>query len=104
MAARKNLYGTGIVCKTHYCGLSYKNYNYVDVLVHPAKMTDRPQRMHKSKKTSLPQTMVNLKNSKRTLERKIQCNFTNGDYWVTLTYNKNYLPQNIDDAEKELKA
>ena len=103
MAARKNLYGTGIVCKTHYCGLSYKNYNYVDVLVHPAKMTDRPQRMHKSKKTSLPQTMVNLKNSKRTLERKIQCNFTNGDYWVTLTYNKNYLPQNIDDAEKELK-
>ena len=43
------------------------------------------------------------KNRRKHLERLINMNFSDGDYWCTFTYDKDHLPGSFEEAQKEMK-
>ena len=45
----------------------------------------------------------NERNRRKRLERLINENFTDGDYWCTFTYDNNHLPETFEDAGREMK-
>ncbi len=50
----------------------------------------------------LCQKLLNRKNSKRHLKRLVHSNFGNGDYFVTLTYSEDSLPNTLSEANKQV--
>lgn len=84
------------------CG---KYYEEVDIIPRTviAERAVRGKRA-KRKKVSRPvQTNINDKNSKRYLKLLANGNFENGDYMATFTYWRKYLPNSVDEAEKEIR-
>lgn len=65
-------------------------------------MVKNPQRGPRAKKTPEQVQEENRKNAVKNLARILNCNFVDGDLWVTLTYKKDRRP-NPEEAKKRFK-
>ena len=52
-------------------------------------------------KTSLRKILANEQEAVKNLARLINCNFAQGDMWLTLTYSPDRLPESMEAAEKD---
>ena len=52
-------------------------------------------------KTSLKKILANEREAVKNLARLINCNFKQGDMWITLTYSDDRLPESIEDAAQD---
>ena len=48
------------------------------------------------------QRKLNEKNARKYCKRLINANFGNGDYWITLTYDNEHLPDTIEEAIRDM--
>ncbi|OUC52461.1 hypothetical protein B7939_00620 [Eggerthia catenaformis] len=62
-------------------------------------------RKHKEvkRKNNQHQNNLNDKNSKKKLQRLINCNFSKNDIWATLTYDNEHLPKTMNEALKNMQ-
>ena len=49
------------------------------------------------------QKNLNEKNSRKRAERLINANFSDGDYWITFTYDRDNMPETIEEAQKDMR-
>lgn len=81
-----------------YCG-----ENYLDVQCYPEYIKpQKGKRRSKAKPTSEVQQALNENNRISYVRRLLNHNFTPSDYWVTLTYDNEHLPDSFESAEKEV--
>lgn len=52
-------------------------------------------------KTSLRKILANEREAVKNLARTLNCNFQQGDMWITLTYPEDRLPASREEAEKD---
>lgn len=64
--------------------------------------TDTPEEW-KIKKSKESQKNLNNKNAQKSFVRKINANFQNGDYFITLTYSEGNLPRDHTAAKKDMQ-
>lgn len=86
--------------KTYYCGVGKAEYLEVDLF--PVSMDDEPRgcRGRRRKMSSPQQKKLNKKRAARYLALLLKTNFGKGDYHITLTYEPDQLPADIEGAEK----
>lgn len=85
--------------KTYYCG---KNDLEIDLF--PWMEVEKRYTRKKKEKVTIPkQKVLNDKRAKRTFCQLVKTNFGEGDLHLTLTYNTKYLPEKVEDAEKEVR-
>lgn len=85
--------------KTYYCG---KNDLEIDLF--PWMEVEKRYTRKKKEKVTIPkQKILNDKRAKRTFCQLVKTNFGEGDLHLTLTYNTKYLPEKVEDAEKEVR-
>lgn len=85
--------------KTYYCG---KNDLEIDLF--PWMEVEKRYTRKKKEKVTIPkQKVLNDKRAKRTFCQLVKTNFGEGDLHLTLTYNSKYLPEKVEDAEKEVR-
>ena len=77
--------------------------NYITSRIYPEYRTVKHSRAKKAKPTSEVRALLNEKNQKEYLAHLASTNFTDRDYYITLTYNDEHLPKNYDEAVRELK-
>lgn len=53
-------------------------------------------------KTSLRKILANERESVKNLARILNCNFGQGDCWITLTYPEDALPESREDAKEQM--
>lgn len=91
--------GTFVREKKIHCG---KDHLEVDIY----QLSDKHLRKKKSQKrekvTAPAQKNLNDKNAKRYLRQLVKTNFGTGDLHVTCTYRREFLPQTMEEAEKEV--
>lgn len=85
--------------KTYYCG---KNDLEIDLFPW-FEVEKRYTRKRKEKVTCPKQKSLNTKRAKRFFCQLVKTNFGAGDLHLTLTYNAQFLPENVEDAEKEVR-
>lgn len=90
--------------KCVYATKTIKSGNQVEVEIYP-EFTRRQMKSDSTvkKKTSEAQKKLNTKNARKKLERLINTNFTDGDIWATLTYDKNSLPTSEEEMLRDMK-
>lgn len=89
--------------KSVYTTKTVKAGDQFEVEIYPA-FTRKEIDKHKIKKKNYQaQKNLNDKNARKRVERLINTNFTDGDLWVTLTYDQKHLPQSMDEALKNMK-
>lgn len=87
-------------------GVSYttntiKSGNQFEVEIFPAFKRDIPHFIRKEKKeTRQAQKNLNDRNAKKKMMRLVHENFYPGDYFCTLTFRNEDLPNGLDDAER----
>lgn len=88
--------------KKIYCG-----ENYMEVDIYPLtenQLGRKKGKRSKKKKISLPaQRNLNEKNARRKFTQLAETNFGKNDLSVTLTYNDEFLPDTLEDAEREVQ-
>lgn len=85
--------------KTYYCG---KNDLEIDLF--PWMEVEKRYTRKKKEKVTIPkQKVLNDKRAKRTFCQLVKTNFGEGDLHLTLTYNAKFLPEKVEDAEKEVR-
>lgn len=86
--------------KKIYCG---QDYLEVDIYsISENQLEKRKGKRSKKEKVSIPaQKNLNDKNARRTFNQLAETNFGENDYSVTLTYTKEFLPDTLEEAEKE---
>lgn len=84
------------------CG---KNYMEVDIIPGIGRAIKLKQGEKKRKEKLIRPSQVNLneKNSKRYMKLLAHGNFTRKDLALVCTYNVNYAPKTIEEAEKEIR-
>ena len=86
--------------KKIYCGTEYLE---VDIIPRTELVDMGARRRSKKKKVSAPkQKNLNDKNAKRYFIQLANSNFNENDLHITLTYSKEFLPETLEDAEKEV--
>lgn len=85
--------------KKIYCGNKYLE---VDIYNCPDGVP-KHKRALKKKESAPKQKNLNDKNAKRYLIQLVNTNFDKDDICVTCTYKDKYLPNTVDEAEKEVK-
>lgn len=73
------------------------------VMMDVRRRDDQPHRrgMRVKGKTSLRKILANEREAVKNLARLINCNFAQGDMWITLTYPENALPESPAAADRE---
>lgn len=76
------------------------------VMMDVRREADQPRRrgMKVKGKTSLRKILANEREAVKNLARLINCNFRQGDMWITLTYSQERLPESAAAAEKQFAA
>ena len=77
--------------------------NQFEVEIYPAFTRKEIEQKKIKKKNYQAQKNLNDKNARKRVERLINANFSNGDLWVTLTYDNKHLPSSMDEALKNMK-
>lgn len=88
--------------KSVYATKTIKAGNQFEVEIYP-EFTKKEADVAKLVKTNKAQKNLNSKNARKRLERLINNNFTDGDLWITMTYSPENLPQNIEEAQKNMQ-
>lgn len=88
--------------KSVYATKTIKAGEQFEVEIYP-EFTRRQGKELGLKRTNKAQRNLNDKNARKRLERLINANFKNGDYWLTLTYDNKHLPGSMDEAKKNMK-
>ncbi len=70
-------------------------YPYLSIMPRTAPPTRRTE-------SRLCQKLLNKKRAKKYLNRLVHLNFGKNDYFVTLTYSDDYLPNSISEAKKNV--
>ena len=77
--------------------------NILEIEIYPISKIERKQkRKKKEKESQRKQKNLNDKNAKKHLIRLLNTNFTDKDLSVTLTYDKENLPQTEEEAKKDV--
>ena len=77
--------------------------NYLDVQIYPEYIKpNKSKRKKKSKPTNEAQQFLNKNNRDRYVCRLFNNNFTPEDFFVTLTYDDEHIPNSFEAAEKEI--
>lgn len=84
-----------------YATKEYKLREQLEIEIYPEFTRKELEAKGIKKANKKAQRNLNDKNSTKYAIRLINKNFTNGDYWLTVTYNKNNLPSNIEEAQKD---
>lgn len=74
----------------------------MDVEVYP-EYTRLPSEAQRTQRSREAQRNLNDANSRKACDRLINANFTEHDYWLTLSYNDLYLPDCIERAQKDVQ-
>lgn len=78
--------------------------NILEVEIFPIEIYKRKQSRKKKEKESLPkQKNLNDKNSRKHLSRLLNTNFTDKDFFVTLSYSDNKRPKNEKRVSKDFE-
>lgn len=77
--------------------------NYITTRVYPEYRPPKGSRSKRSKPTSEVREHLNNENRKQYLAHLASTNFTERDYYITLTYNDAHLPDDLTSAKHELK-
>ncbi|WP_242872325.1 rolling circle replication-associated protein [Clostridium coskatii] len=87
--------------KKIYCGDKYME---VDIFPYSKmqKEISKGKRSKKRKESAPKQKNLNDKNSRRYFTQLVNSNFGLGDYHVTATYKDEFLPETLEDAEREV--
>lgn len=88
--------------KSIYATKTIKSGRQFEVEIYP-EFTRKQAAAVKVKKNKQAQKNLNDKNSRKRAQRLINANFTNGDYWITLTYTSENLPPDIETAQKDMQ-
>lgn len=85
--------------KKIYCG---SNFLEVDIIPRSGRQKIKPGQRSKKEKVSAPkQKNLNSKNARRYFIQLLNSNFGEEDLHVTVTYKDKYLPETIEDANRE---
>lgn len=84
-----------------YATKEYKLREQLEIEIYPEFTRKELESKGIKKANKKAQRNLNDKNSRKYVTRLINKNFTNGDYWLTVTYNKNNLPSTIEQAQKD---
>lgn len=75
-----------------------------EVEIYPEYTSYQLKKNHEVKRlSSKARRNLNDRNSRKYLNRLINCNFGDDDIWATLTYDNNHLPKNEDEALKKFQ-
>ena len=88
--------------KSVYTTKTIKAGNQFEVEIYPSFTKKESTGMNLKPRSSTAQKNLNDKNARKKLERLINANFSNGDLWVTLTYDNKHLPESMKDALKNI--
>lgn len=88
--------------KTIDCGEEYREVDIFTYTDTQRAAAERGKRSKKEKVSAPKQRNLNDKNARRYLVQIGNLNFGEEDLHVTATYGKRFLPQTIEDAEKEI--
>ena len=80
----------------------YRCGDYLEADIFPVFAKAQGRRKAKYKPTSEMQARLNQRNAERYLTRLLNLNFTEDDISVTLTYSDSYLPETLEEAEKDV--
>lgn len=86
-----------------YCTKTIKSGNQFEVEIYPEFTKKQTNHSKLKMKNNKAQKKLNDKNARKRLERLINSNFEDGDYWITLTYDDKHLPDSIDEAVKNMR-
>jgi len=89
--------------KKIYCGDDYLEVDIFNYTKSEAENARKGERSKKTIESSPRQINLNDINSRRRFIQIVETNFGDNDLHLTLTYNKDNLPNTIEDAERELK-
>ena len=96
----KKLLDKGFI-KSVYATKTIKSGNIFEVEIYP-EFTRKQAKIMKLPKVNKSIKNLNLKNSRKRLERLINTNFTECGFHITLTYSNKHLPKSIEEAEKNM--
>lgn len=88
--------------KKIYCGDKYLEVDIYPYTSVQEEVSRRGKRSKRQKVTEPKQKNLNDKISKRYFNQVINANFGEGDLHITLTYSEKFLPESIEEAEKEI--
>lgn len=75
---------------------------HFEIEIYP-EYTRRQAKEQGVKKAGKAQRDLNDRNARKRLRRLIECNFTDRDYWITLTYDKEHEPKDEEEALKNMQ-
>ena len=88
--------------KSIYATKTIRAGNQFEVEIYPEFTRTQAERAG-AKRTSNAQRNLNDRNARKRVERLINANFKEGDYWITLTYDKKNLPADMKEALRNIK-
>ena len=88
--------------KTIHCGDSYREVDIYNYTFTQQDYVKKKKRSKKEKVSPEKQRNLNDKNARRYLVQLGNLNFSEEDIHASFTYNKKYLPETIEEAEKEV--
>ena len=89
--------------KSVYTTKTIKSGNQFEVEIYPSFTRKQIQEQNIKRKSYQAQKNLNDRNARKRVERLINANFTDGDLWITLTYDNKHLPGSIEEALKNMK-
>ena len=89
--------------KSVYCTKTIKSGKAFEVEIYPEFTRAEAEKAKVKKKENQAQKNLNDRNARKRLERLINNNFGNEDFWITLTYDNGNLPADMDQAQNDMK-
>lgn len=88
----------------HYATKTIKSGKVLEVEIYPVFKSAKDIPLPKVKLGGRKaQNDLNDRNSRKRLVRVINCNFGEGDYWMTLTYDDGHCPRTYEEAKKNIR-
>ena len=88
--------------KSVYATKTIKSGDQFEIEIFPDFTKKQAHDLKLKKPSRQAQKNLNDKNARKKLERLINANFSEGDYWITLTYSNASLPKDMQEALKNM--
>ena len=89
--------------KSVYATKTIKSGDQFEIEIFPDFTKKQAHDLKLKKPSRQAQKNLNDKNARKKLERLINANFSEGDYWITLTYSNASLPKDMQEALKNMR-
>lgn len=94
----------GIRKRIRHCGVYGHRAKYIQVSCFPYSGNPLPKGRGRKVEVSTPkQKKLNEKRGRRFFEAVVHANFTDGDYFVHLSYDNEHLPENLAKAQQQVR-